>query len=71
MAVTIHPSAIVEKGAELADGVEIGPFCIVSGKARLAENVRLVSHVSIAGSTTVGALAMTGRTASVALAVKR
>ncbi|MCF8508812.1 MAG: acyl-ACP--UDP-N-acetylglucosamine O-acyltransferase [Hyphomonadaceae bacterium] len=55
MAVTIHPTAIVEKGAELADGVEIGPFCIVSGKARLAENVRLVSHVSIAGSSSVGA----------------
>ena len=54
MAVTIHPSAIVEKGAELADGVEIGPFCIVSSKARLAANVKLVSHVSIAGSTTVG-----------------
>ena len=55
MAVTIHPTAIVEKGAELADGVEIGPFCTVAGKVRLAENVRLVSHVSIAGATTVGA----------------
>jgi UDP-N-acetylglucosamine acyltransferase len=54
MAVTIHPTAIVEQGAELADGVEVGPFCIVSGKAQLAESVRLVSHVSIAGSTSVG-----------------
>jgi UDP-N-acetylglucosamine acyltransferase len=55
MAVTIHPTAIVEPGAELADGVEIGPFCTVSARARLAENVRLVSHVSIAGSTWIGA----------------
>ena len=55
MAVSIHPTAIVEKGAELADGVEIGPFCIVSARARLHENVRLISHVSIAGSTTIGA----------------
>jgi UDP-N-acetylglucosamine acyltransferase len=55
MAVTIHPTAIVEKGAEFADGVEVGPYCIVSGGARLAENVRLVSHVSIAGSTHIGA----------------
>lgn len=54
MAVNIHPTAIVEKGAELADGVEIGPFCIVSGKAQLAAGVRLISHVSIAGSTIVG-----------------
>jgi UDP-N-acetylglucosamine acyltransferase len=55
MAVTIHPTAIVERGAELADGVEVGPFCMVSGRARLAEGVRLVSHVSIAGSTYIGA----------------
>ncbi|MEQ1780404.1 MAG: acyl-ACP--UDP-N-acetylglucosamine O-acyltransferase [Hyphomonadaceae bacterium] len=55
MAVSIHPTAIVATGAELADGVEIGPFCTVSSGARLAESVRLISHVSIAGSTTVGA----------------
>lgn len=55
MAVSIHPTAIVEKGAELADGVDIGPFCTVSARALLHENVRLISHVSIAGSTTLGA----------------
>ena len=54
MAVTVHPTAIVERGAELADGVEVGPFCVVSGRARLAQGVRLVSHVSIAGSTHIG-----------------
>lgn len=54
MAVTIHPTSIVDRGAELGDGVEIGPFCTVSSRARLAENVRLVSHVSIAGSTWIG-----------------
>lgn len=55
MAVSIHPTAIVDAGAELADGVEIGPFCVVSAKARLGENVRLASHVSISGSTYLGA----------------
>lgn len=54
MAVTIHPTAIVERGAELSDGVEVGPFCTVSARARLGEGVRLVSHVSIAGSTSIG-----------------
>lgn len=54
MAVSIHPTAIVDAGAELADGVEIGPFCTVSSRARLAAGVRLVSHVSIAGSTIIG-----------------
>lgn len=55
MAVSIHPTSLVEKGAELADGVEIGPFCTVSSGAKLGEGVKLVSHVSIAGSTTIGA----------------
>lgn len=55
MAVSIHPTALVDKGAELADGVEVGPFCTVGPRARLHENVRLVSHVSVAGSTTIGA----------------
>jgi len=55
MAVSIHPTAIVEAGAQLADGVEIGPFCVVSAKAVLHENVVLASHVSVAGSTTIGA----------------
>lgn len=54
MAVSIHPSSIVETGAELADGVEIGPFCVVGANVRLAEGVRLVSHVSIVGNTWVG-----------------
>jgi UDP-N-acetylglucosamine acyltransferase len=55
MGATIHPSSIVERGAELGDGVEIGPFCHVGSRARLADGVKLLSHVSIAGSTTVGA----------------
>lgn len=55
MAVSIHPTAIVDKGAELADGVEIGPFCTVSSGAKLDEGVKLVSHVSVAGSTSIGA----------------
>lgn len=54
MAVSIHPTAIVEAGAELADGVSIGPFCTVSARARLGANVRLVSHVSVSGSTYLG-----------------
>ena len=55
MAVTIHPTSIVETGAELADGVEVGPFCIVGAQVRLGEGVRLVSHVSVIGNTWVGA----------------
>src|SRR5271169_5130043 len=52
---TIHPSAVTEDGARLGAGVEIGPFCHVGSQAKLGDGVRLISHVSLAGDTTVGA----------------
>ena len=51
----IHPTAIVEPGAELGKGVSIGPYCIVGENVVLGDDVRLVSHAVIAGRTTVGA----------------
>jgi len=51
----IHPTAIVEDGAVLGAGVEIGPFCVVGYKVRLGEGVRLVSHAVIGGETEIGA----------------
>ncbi len=53
MSVKIHPSAHVDNKAELADGVEIGPLCVVGPDVRLGENVKLVSQVNIAGSTRI------------------
>ncbi|WP_367714798.1 acyl-ACP--UDP-N-acetylglucosamine O-acyltransferase [Nitratireductor sp. GISD-1A_MAKvit] len=50
----IHPSAVVEAGAELGEGVRIGPFCHVSSGARLHDDVELISHVTIMGETTLG-----------------
>ncbi|MEM8541623.1 MAG: acyl-ACP--UDP-N-acetylglucosamine O-acyltransferase [Pseudomonadota bacterium] len=53
--VQIHPSAVVEKGAELAAGVTVGPFCHIGPAAKIGENVELISHVAIIGETTIGA----------------
>lgn len=55
MAVTIHPSAVVDPAAKLADGVVIGPFCCVGPNVELADGVRLVSHVVVDGRTRIGA----------------
>src|ERR1700733_6939667 len=52
---TIHPSAVIEDGARLGAGVGIGPFCHVGLQAKLSDGVRLISHVSVAGDTSVGA----------------
>ena len=51
----VHSSACVEPGARLGAGVRIGPFCHVGSGAALGDDVVLVSHVSIAGATTIGA----------------
>jgi len=51
----VHLTAVVEDGASLGAGVEIGPFCHIGPRVVLAEGVRLKSHVSISGVTSVGA----------------
>lgn len=51
----IHPTAIVEDGASVGAGVRIGPFCVVGPEVTLGEGVELVSHVAVAGVTTIGA----------------
>lgn len=51
----IHPSAVVDPACEFGEGVEIGPGCVLTGQVRLAENVRLVSHVVMQGPVSVGA----------------
>lgn len=51
----IHPTAIVEDGAVIGADVDIGPFCVVGAGARLGAGVRLISHVTVDGTTLVGA----------------
>jgi len=51
---TIHSSAVVEAGAQIAETAEIGPFCFISSKAKIGEHVKLISHVTIYGDTTIG-----------------
>lgn len=50
----IHPTATVSADAELADSVEIGPFCVVSGPVRLAAGVRLLGNNYVLGPATLG-----------------
>ena len=50
----IHPPAVVENGAQIAESAEIGPFCWVSSQAKIGENVRLLGQVTIYGDTTIG-----------------
>lgn len=54
MSIEIHPSAIVEDGAELADGVRVGPFCHIGAQVSLGPGNVLYSHVTLMGRTCIG-----------------
>ncbi len=51
----IHPTALVDAGAELGSGVTIGPFAVVEGETVLGDGVRVGPHAHIARRTTLGA----------------
>lgn len=55
MAIDVHPTAIVEPGATLADGVRIGPYCLVSAAAVIGPGTVLANNVTILGDVTIGA----------------
>ena len=54
MARRCHESSIVDPRAEIADDVEIGPFCHVHAGVRIGAGTRLLSHVGAMVSTTLG-----------------
>jgi len=54
MSAKIHPTAVVDPGAEIAEGVEIGPYCVVYGGVSLGEGCVLQNHVTIDGPTEIG-----------------
>lgn len=50
----IHPSAVIEDGAEIGPDVTIGPFCHVGSDVTLGARVVLKSHVVVMGATEIG-----------------
>lgn len=54
MAATIHPTAIIETGAQLGGEVEVGAFCFVGAGVTLGAGTRLHHHASVEGNTVLG-----------------
>lgn len=50
----IHPTAIVDKAAQIHPSVRIGPYCVVGPDVTLEEEVELKAHVNVDGVTTIG-----------------
>ena len=51
----IHPTALIDAGAEIGEGVEIGPWTVIGPRVVLAEHVRVAGHVVIQQDTVIGA----------------
>ncbi|MCQ9373204.1 acyl-ACP--UDP-N-acetylglucosamine O-acyltransferase [Methyloversatilis sp. XJ19-13] len=54
MAVNVHPTAIVDPDAQLADGVDIGAYCVIGPHVEIGAGTRVHPHVVIAGHTRIG-----------------
>lgn len=51
---SIHPTAIVSKGARIPASCTVGPYCTIGADVVLGEGCELVSHVVLDGHTTFG-----------------
>ena len=52
--ILIHPSAVIEPGAKIADDVSVGPFSFIGAEVVLHSGVEIKSHVVITGNTEIG-----------------
>ncbi|CAO95948.1 acyl-ACP--UDP-N-acetylglucosamine O-acyltransferase [Erwinia tasmaniensis] len=50
----IHPTSIVEDGAVIGAGVQIGPFCVIGANVSIGEGTTLKSHIVVNGHTRIG-----------------
>ena len=51
----IHPTALVDAGAELADDVEVGPYAVIGAHVRIGAGSAIGAHCVVEGHTTIGA----------------
>ena len=50
----IHPQAIIDPSAKLAEGVEVGPWSYIGPDVEIGANTRIESHVVVKGPTKIG-----------------
>jgi len=50
----IHPTAVVDGGAELHPSVVVGPYSVIGPDVKIGEGTKIGPHVVITGHTTIG-----------------
>ena len=56
----IHPSAVISADADIAEGVSIGPFCVIESGSRVEAGAVLGPHCTIGADCVVGAQSRLG-----------
>lgn len=51
---SIHPSAIVDPAARIAESAEIGPHCVIGADVSIGERTRLMAGIYLEGPTWIG-----------------
>ena len=54
MATQIHPTAVVDPGAKIGDGVVVGPYAIIEADTVIGDNCRIDAFAQIKRMTTMG-----------------
>lgn len=54
MSVDIHPTAVIQEGAQLGENVKVGPYAVIGPNVIIGDNNQIGPHVVIEGHTTLG-----------------
>jgi UDP-3-O-[3-hydroxymyristoyl] glucosamine N-acyltransferase len=66
----IHPSAVIETGADIGEGARIGPFVHIAARATIGRDSRIMAHVSIGEDAVLGEGALVHSGARIASRVR-
>ena len=54
METSVHPTAIIEKGAELDQGVSVGAYAYIGAFAKIGSGTHIMHHATVDGKTVLG-----------------
>ena len=61
----IHPTAVIDKKAELDSTVHVGPYAVIEEGVRIGADTRVMPHAVISGPTTIGERNLIGSFATI------
>ena len=50
----IHPTSVIDPGADISEDVEIGPFCYIEKDVRIGKRTKLLNNVSLYNGSRLG-----------------